>query len=168
MSLTWVTEWFSFHRQLSSHRVYIWFWLHFEHHLKNGGRGQDRRGQNRKVHKGVQSGRLHSEPWRACLMVSFELLCISEMISNSVVTFVFCPRIFRNYRRQQSLPYTTSSSVDYSPQLPIPTVLFNWWTQHLLSKPCATFQNIWRNILLPGLTPRFTVYFRILLSFWRH
>jgi len=41
MSLAWIREWFSFRRQLSSPTVYIWFWLHFEHHLKNGGTGQE-------------------------------------------------------------------------------------------------------------------------------
>jgi len=138
--------------------VYIWFWLHFEHHLKNDGTG------HRKVHKDVRSRRLHSEPWRACLMVSFELLRCSEMISNSIVTFAFRPTVFAIYRRQ-SLPL---NPVDYRPRLLVPTILFNLWTQPGLSKPCAKFQNIRHNILLPGLTRRFTVCFSFLLSFWRH
>ena len=41
VSLAWIGEWFSFHRQLSSFRVCIWFWLHFEHNLKNDGTGQE-------------------------------------------------------------------------------------------------------------------------------
>jgi len=55
-------------------------------------------------------------------MVSFELLRNSEMISNSIVTFVYCPRVFPIYRRLLSLPV---NPVDYSPRLLIPTVFFN-------------------------------------------
>jgi len=93
MSLAWIREWFSFHRQLSSPRVYIWFWLHSEHHLKNGGTGQEGT-QGRTIEKAAF--------WALKSMsdVSFELLRCGEMISNCIVTFVFCPTVFAIYRRQ--------------------------------------------------------------------
>jgi hypothetical protein len=163
MSLAWTREWFSFHRQLSSPRIYIYdFKLHFVHHLKNGWTGQE----------GTQGRTTGKDTfWAPEVHVWWFPLNYcnnSLMVSKYTMIFLFCSYSFSHLQQTVVTALSNIRLCRLQSSTPNPYLFFNFVNATPNLKSLSTkFQNISLDILLPGLTWRFIDCFVFLLSFWR-